>query len=163
MDKAARLASPQADFRDQLGALYLQLELFDKAVEQYDLWVAAHPGDGTLSDVLAHRCRARTLSGQKLDEALADCNRAVRLGPRTAETLDTRGLTNLRLGQYDLAIADCIEALKISPNFVWSLYGRGLAEDRMGMKVEGQADMSRTPAIAPYLAQAVRRLGVSPS
>ena len=44
----------------------------------------------------AGRCWARALTGRDLDKALADCDRALRLAPKTPEFLDSRGLVHLR-------------------------------------------------------------------
>ena len=63
-------------------------------------------------DRLNSRCWARARWGQELDEALADCNAALKLRPGTAAILDSRGLVYLRKGDFKSAIADYDAALR---------------------------------------------------
>ena len=49
----------------------------------------------------------------RLQEALADCNEALKLKPDYINALDSRGFVQLRMGKYDEAIADYDAALQI--------------------------------------------------
>jgi tetratricopeptide (TPR) repeat protein len=73
-----------------------------------------------------NRCWDRALSG-RLEDALADCDEALRLAPDDPGTLDCRGFTYLKLGRFEEAIADYDAALARNPRHPGSLYGRGLA------------------------------------
>jgi tetratricopeptide (TPR) repeat protein len=79
------------------------------------------------ADALTASCRASAISGQ-LAAALTSCNQSLALRPNDAATLDDRGLTYLKLGQYDNAIADYNAALRINPKLASSLFGRGFAK-----------------------------------
>jgi tetratricopeptide (TPR) repeat protein len=61
-------------------------------------------------------------------ELRAALNEALRLKPDVAATLDSRGLTYLKMGQWDSAIDDYSSALRFDPKLASSLYGRGLAK-----------------------------------
>jgi tetratricopeptide (TPR) repeat protein/predicted aspartyl protease len=143
-----------------VAGIYAEQGWFERSVELWDQWIAAHARDDRLPEALSGRCWARALWGRDLDKALADCDRAVRTS-RVSSFLDSRGLVHLRLGQYDLAIADYTAALKDDPRRAWSLYGRGLAELRKGDKAQGDADLKAATAIAPDLPERAKRLGIA--
>jgi tetratricopeptide (TPR) repeat protein len=84
----------------------------------------------------------------------------VRLRPRTAAFLDSRGHVRLNRGQYDLAIADYDAALQENPKLAAAMYGRGVAKARKGAKAEGEADLKAALAINPRLAQRAPRIGL---
>jgi tetratricopeptide (TPR) repeat protein len=136
--------------------------LFEDAVAQYDLWITGKPKDDDLAAALEGRCRARALWNRDLDQALADCNEAIKLRPGAAQMLDSRGLVRLRQGQFDPAISDFNEALRLQPSDAWSLYGRGLAESRKGMKAESDADIAAAAVIAPNLAARAKGYDLAP-
>ena len=77
-------------------------------------------------------CWGKATRGVALELALDECSRAVKLAPRDAAILDSRGLVNLRLGRLDAAIADYDLALSINPTLAPSLYGRAVARSRTG-------------------------------
>ena len=105
------------------------------------------------------RCRARALWGQGLDQALADCNEAMRLMPGATEYLQTRGLIYLRQGKLDAAITDFDAALKLQPKDAWSLYGRSLAERGKGETDKAATDLATATALDPRLPAAAKALG----
>ena len=144
----------------QVAAIYTATGRFDDALGHYDGWIAAHPQAENLTAALNGRCWARTLSGRDLDRALADCEAAVRRGPRTAALFDSRGLVHLRRRELDAAIADYDTALKMQPRLAWSLYGRGLAEQAKGLAGPAQADLAAATALAPNLPTMAKRYGL---
>jgi tetratricopeptide (TPR) repeat protein/predicted aspartyl protease len=163
VDKAAELAPRPADIHLRLASFYERVNLFDQAVAQFDLWISTHQDEGEMSQALAGRCRTRALAGKDLDKALNDCNRALRLGPRSAGMFDSRGMIYLRQGDYERAITDYNAALTLNPRIAWSLYGRGLARQHQGLKTESDADIAAALAIAPRLAETAQRLGITPA
>jgi len=158
-DAVDRLAAKEADVRLTLGHLYSQMNRFDRAIPQFDLWIKAHPVDSRQFIALNGRCWARGQLGEGLPQALSDCNAALRLN-KGAGTLDSRGLVELRLGDYDKAIADYDAALALAPKMAWSLYGRGIAKIRKGRAVEGQADMAAAVALDETLPALAKARGV---
>jgi tetratricopeptide (TPR) repeat protein len=87
------------------------------------------------------RCWARTIVGD-LAAALNDCNAAIQLTTDDAAPFDSRGLTYLKMGQWDSAIADYNSALRINPKLPTALYGRGLAELKKGNSAGSSSDIT---------------------
>lgn len=159
LDAASALSPNNDNMRLSLAGLYARADLFDAAVAQYDLWLAAHSGIGRDAEALSGRCRARAMSGHDLAKALDDCNRALSAASGTPVMLESRGMVELRLGDNDKAIADYTAALATQPKRVWALYGRGLAEQREGKSAEGAADIAAASAINPKLADLAKAYG----
>ena len=162
IDAVAKIVDKASDKRFEIGALYQDVDAFDEAIVQYDLWIKAHPDDSRRAAALNQRCWARAQMGHELDKALADCSTSIRLQPHVAAVLDSRGLVHLRMGDFDKAIADYDAGLALSPRMAWSLYGRGIAERRKGLGPKGDADIAAATAIDPKLADRARSLGVTP-
>jgi tetratricopeptide (TPR) repeat protein len=120
LDAAGRVVAEQADIRLQIGYLYARAGLFAEAVAQYDKWITAHDSDARVPDARNARCWARALWGRELDQALADCNAALKSRPDGAAFLDSRGLVRLRMGDLDKSIADYDASLKLQPQNAWS-------------------------------------------
>ncbi|MGH8205588.1 MAG: aspartyl protease family protein [Steroidobacteraceae bacterium] len=162
LDAAARYAPQQADIRLAIADTYRLAGLPTPAIAQYTLWIAAHRDDARLAGALNGRCRARTLAAHELDQALADCNAALRRSPGAAPFLESRGLVRLRLGRRAQSIADFDAALKQSPRRAWSLYGRGVDELRGGMKLQGQRDIAVAVALSPAAVELAGAYGITP-
>jgi tetratricopeptide (TPR) repeat protein len=149
------------DVAPVIGEAYLQAGLYERAVATYDAALAGKPIDEDQAPALFARCQARALWGQELDQALADCSRAMRLRPGGTGYLQVRGLIYLRQGKADLAIADYDAALKQDPRDAWALYGRGRAELARGDKAKGDADIAAALAVDPRLTDKLKALGLS--
>jgi tetratricopeptide (TPR) repeat protein/predicted aspartyl protease len=145
----------------QVALLYTGAGAYPEAVAAYDGWIAANPRADNLSVALNGRCWARTVWNHDLDAALADCDAALRRGPRIAMVFDSRGLTHLRRGEFDAAIADYDTALKMQPKLAWALYGRGLAERGKGQGAAAEADLSAAAALQPDLPALAKRYGLA--
>ena len=158
----AVLRAPQDDWRLSLGQGYAAAGLQDQAIGQYDQWISLHQGDGRMAQALLARCNARALLGRELDQALADCNRAIGLAPKAAEALDMRGIVRLKIGDYARALGDYDAALKAKPKDPLALYGRGLSELKLGKTVEGQSDLTAAASLQPNIAAQVKTFGLAP-
>ena len=134
--------------RLELGGLYQRVRNYPAAIVQYDDWINSHDSyDIQMPRARNARCWARALTGQGLDQALEDCNFAVRKDPKQAAFHDSRGLVYLRQGKYDKALADYDAALALNPKIAWSLYGRGLARQHLGQAAAGAADVAAATAL----------------
>lgn len=160
LDSAEKAAPKESDFQLQIGELYGRAEQFDRAIDAYDKWLAAHNDDARAATALNGRCWARAQLGQDLDKALKDCDRALRLAPKTAVILDARGLVQLRRGENEAAIADYDAALAANGRLARALYGRGLAKLRLGRSEEGKADLAAALALNPKLKELFIKRGV---
>src|SRR5262245_19043032 len=107
------------------------------------------------------RCLAHLLVSRDLQQALADCDQALRLLANDVY-LDSRGLVHLRLGNLNDAIADYDGALKVNPKLASSLYGRGIARLRKKDAARSKADIAAAMAIQSDIADVFKRYGVTP-
>jgi len=111
------------------------------------------------------RCWKHAIDGE-LDKALSDCNELLRLKPQDANTLNSRGLVQLKRGAFDDAIADYSAAIAKNAKDAKdakdadSLYGRGIARIRSGDAAGGEADISAARAIKPDIATIFAGYGV---
>lgn len=112
---------------------------------------------------LNNRCWVRAINDEDLNAALADCDTAVRIDPRSANALDSRGLVHLKRGEFQAALADYEAALALEPNRGHFLYGRGLARLRLGQAALGDADLVRAETAEPGVAQAYAGYGHIPT
>jgi tetratricopeptide (TPR) repeat protein len=104
------------------------------------------------------RCWARALAGRDLPLALKDCDAALHRD-KSASYFDSRGMVELRMGEYDRAIADYDQALALAPKMPWSLYGRGLAKHHMN-DASAQSDLDAAIAMDPQLPSRAKELGI---
>ena len=148
----------------EVAAIYADGKLFEPSVALYGRWIADNPKAESPERARALNARAwtRALWGKELDQALDDCNKALRLFPHAAALLDSRGLVLLRQGQLDASIADYNGVLRQQPKTAWSLYGRGLARLRKGMKAEGEADLKAAADVQPGIADEAKSYGLTP-
>ncbi len=118
----------------------------DLALEDFSTLIARHKDN---ADYLNTRCWFRATGGKMLQEALADCDAALKLKPDSAQVLDSRGFVRLRLGQYDGAIEDYNAALRLRPLQPTSLLGRSIAERRRGEQGAAEKDLAAARGIDP--------------
>jgi tetratricopeptide (TPR) repeat protein len=158
-DAAIRVADAADTIGVRIGADYLRAGLADDAIAEYSAWLAAHPKDDRNPAILAGRCYARGLANKELEQAMADCNAAVRASPNSV-TFENRGLIYLRMGQYDKAIADYDDSLKRQPKAAGPLYGRGLAKIKKGKADDGHADLQAAAALDPTILARARQFNL---
>jgi tetratricopeptide (TPR) repeat protein len=106
------------------------------------------------------RCYARALADRELQLAVADCNEALKLMPNDIHILDSRGLTYLKLGDFDKAIADYSAILKVNSSQATSLYGRGIAKRKKGDNQGGEIDIAAAKNLRPQVEAEFARDGV---
>ena len=92
------------------------------------------------------------MDGKDLNGALADCNESLRLQPNDGNTLNSRGLVELKLGAFDAAIADYSAAVAQNAMDADSLYARGVAKLKTDDTAGGNADIAAATAIKPDIA-----------
>ena len=163
LDAASRAAAKEADVRPQIGALYLRAGQSAGAVAQYTLWIESHPRDDVqMARMLELRCWSRGLWGQELDQALSDCDTALRSMPNSASVLDSQGLVQLRRGDYARAITATDRAVKLNSKDAWAHYIRAVAKMRKGLTSEAQADLVAATSLDANIAEHTRKLGITP-
>jgi predicted aspartyl protease/tetratricopeptide (TPR) repeat protein len=160
---AADVALPKdAEERWQLAGLYANAGQLSAAVLQYSKWIDTHERQNPHMPIFLNaRCWTRARWGQELEQALADCNAALKLRPGTAAYLDSRGLVYLRKRDFDNAITDYGEALH-HQQYPWSFYGRGIARLRSGDVRGGNADIAAATALDKNIAAEAAKYGIAP-
>jgi tetratricopeptide (TPR) repeat protein len=162
LDTAARVAAQAADARLELAHLYEAAGNREAAIGQYDLWIAAHPVDNRIPSALNGRCWARAILGHDLDQAEADCSRALRLQPGNPDINDSRALVYFKKGDLAHALHDYNAALKADAKLASSLYGRGLIEIRQGKAAQGAVDIAAAKASDAKIVNEAKRWGLNP-
>jgi tetratricopeptide (TPR) repeat protein len=95
------------------GALEEQAGKFDVALADFDKAILAEP---TNSVALRDRCRVRLALKKDLNDALADCNAALKVAPGSARAIMLRGEVYTKLGRCAEAKADLDAAVKTDPS-----------------------------------------------
>lgn len=178
LDAIDRIASPHDDVRLDVGLTYDTIGQMPAAIHQYDLWLASHGEDARLAVALDARCRALAEAGERLGEALKNCNEAIRRLRSTSvegpdqfiqihpqdnpDLLGSRGFVQLRLGEFDSAIRDYDRAVTGRPKTAEYRFARGLAELRSGRQAKGQADIAAATALEPDVAKRFAGWGLKP-
>jgi len=122
---AALAIDPRAAFANERRqqALAGRVDRFESNLALLDEALLRDPINPSL---LNNRCWLRVTNDRDLDAALADCNAAIRINPRNAAALDSRGLVHLKRGEFAEAVTDYEAALVIEPGRGHYLYGRGV-------------------------------------
>ena len=156
-----KLLVPQAHERLEMAMLYEKLGIEERALPLMNQWIAAHPKDMALSGALNNRCWARTMLNIELDQALADCDKAIDLQPAEAAFYDSRGWLQVRRSELRKARSDFDRALKLQPDGAWSLYGRGIVRRKLGEAQAGQADLEAARKLLPSIDTQTLRHGLA--
>ncbi len=118
--------------------------------------------DPNFATAYGARCWARAIGGVDLDQALVDCNRAVKLDPKEWNFLDSRAAAHLKRGDFAEAVADEDSAIAASSGHAEALYVRGLAKKHLGRQAEGAADLAAAAALDPKIADRYAKWGMAP-
>jgi len=138
---------------------YEQQKKYDLELSDWDKLVQLEPDHAAW---LNNRAWMRATHDIEPQKALDDINAALKMMPDTPSYLDTRGFTELRLGQLDAAMTDYDQALKLAPGLADSLYGRGLVKLRKGMTKDGKADLDAARKISPDIDKTFAGYGMTP-
>jgi tetratricopeptide (TPR) repeat protein len=159
LEKALTLSPKDVDSRDSLANLYLFMGRHEQGLAELERLKRDNPKLGWAFNL---SCWNRATHNIELETALKDCNVALEMLPKSAETLDSRGFTKLRLNQFDEAIADYDEALRLEPEIAASLYGRGLAKLRKGDTAGADVDLQAARKIWYLIDQDFAEYGLKP-
>jgi tetratricopeptide (TPR) repeat protein len=161
-DRAESLAPNDATVSLEIAQVFAHNGHYSEALARYGVWIAAHPRDDRIGAALADRCWIRAVMGDAPDQALSDCNGAIRDGRRTARAYEGRALAWLRLKNFDHASADFRDSLKLEPKNAHTLYGLGIAEIKRGQQAAGENDLQAALALDVATADYYKRIGLAP-
>jgi tetratricopeptide (TPR) repeat protein len=158
-DQAIKLNPRSAYAFNNRGASFQRKGDFARASADYGEVTKLQPKN---IDAWAARCWVRAAGGREVQQALSDCNEALKLKPDAPDVLDTRGFANLRLGRHDDAIRDYEAALKLDPKMPGALYGRGVAKIRKNDRTGGMADITAAKSMKSDIETEFSRYGIRP-
>lgn len=128
-----------ASERAHLARGYVRLEQGDPQAVETEIGAALAAGlDG--AEVHRVRAMARNMVGRH-EEALADCDLAVRKDPNLAAAHHTRALVLCALGRLDDAVASVTESVRVAPDRPESYWLRSAIELERGRPREAIADL----------------------
>jgi tetratricopeptide (TPR) repeat protein len=139
LDDAAKVMPDNLNIVRSRRAILEDNHRYDRAVADIDRLLAAAPAD---TELLVDRCRDRALSDQKLDMALADCQKAIGINADIDESFQWRALIYFRMGRLDDALADYDLFLKHRPNSPVGHFGRGIVQLRKRQTEDGQRELA---------------------
>lgn len=139
------------------AALQGRTAQFQAQLDQLNQAIGRDPFNASLFN---NRCWLRVINDDNLELALNDCNESIRIDPRSAAALDSRGLVHLKRGDDAAAEADYTAALAIEPESAHYLYGRGVARLRMGLSDAGHGDMAEAERLTPGIGLTYRDYGI---
>ena len=96
----------------------------------------------------------------QLEQALADCNEALRLKPNNAGAFGSSAFIYLKLRRYEAAIADFNLKLRTDPSDADALFGRGVAKSMKGDLRGGDGDIIAAQALKPDVSDYMAKLGI---
>ena len=86
----------------------------------------------------------------RLDDAIADCDEALRLKPKFGPAYENRGLARLRKGDYQQAIADSTQGIELNRLSPEGLVNRGVAYRALGEEDKALADWTAAIRVSPH-------------
>lgn len=116
-----------------------RLDQPDLASADYRIAAKLNPNDVGAQSSL---CRSLALANHDLDGALAACNAAVRLAPRSPDALSARGYLQLRRAAYAEAKKDYSAAIDLAPASPDNMFGFGLALIHLGRVKDGRGEIA---------------------
>lgn len=136
----AGMYSIRSDAEKELGRLDAAIKDSDEAIKR----------DPKNSSNWSSRCLYRAIQGTGLQQALADCNAAIRLDTEDDPgNYRVRALVEIKLKNFAAAIADCDAALKREPGWPSDLYIRSVAKRSAGDASGAAADLAAAKAKDP--------------
>lgn len=140
-DQAATLIPKGALNGLPLASLYERLGRADRSISLLDDMIALHRQDSALGNLQNARCYDQGLANVMLEQAMKDCEAAIRHDGALADYVDSRALIRLRQKDYKGAITDYDTVLAAGPSATAS-YLRGVAKLALGQSESGNADIA---------------------
>lgn len=156
-DYAISLSPNDALAYDNRGLAYEGKGEYDHATQSFDQAIKLSP-----NDAYAHNsaCWTRAILNRELVRALDLCNRALRLLPNHANTLDSRGFVYFRMRQLVQARADYDAALAVNPKIAGSFFMRGVIKQLQGDNAGAESDFATAKAIDATVVTMYAKFGV---
>jgi tetratricopeptide (TPR) repeat protein len=159
LDQAVKLKPDFADAYELRGFLRYRRSQYQLAIDDSDVALRIMPDDIA---ALNNRCWYRAVMNDSLDEALADCNRAIELRPNSSIHFGSRSFLHFRRAEFSSAVSDADAALALDSKNADALFIRGIAKRRLGQQPEGDSDIKAAQEIDSSVATKYDQWGVKP-
>jgi len=113
--------------------------------------------NGLLACIYADRANTYTKLG-RYTKAISDCERAIKLDPKSAGAYVNRGRAYRNLKQDTKAISDYTSAIELDPKCLVAYYNRGHTYWDLGQHSKAASDLLVTTEKAPQLIPAFKRI-----
>jgi len=124
---AMAVPAAQAQTREQIDWCYKGAQFpADRVIEGCTAVIEAGRISGKdLATPYYVRCEIYRRRKRDYQQALRDCDAAIRLDPRNAKAFNNRGIVYRDLRDWDRALADLNEAIPLDPKFSFAFNNRG--------------------------------------
>lgn len=157
LNEAIRLLPNAAGPYYNRGYSYFAKGQYERAIADYSEAIRLNP---RMAVAYNNRCLTRGVVGRELNDALRDCDEALKLQAGSLDARDTRGFIYLKLGDFAASIGEYDASLQVDPKRARALYGRGLAKTKSGDQTGGSADMVAAVKLAPKVGEEFSRFGL---
>jgi tetratricopeptide (TPR) repeat protein len=86
---------------------------------------------------------------RKIDDAIADYDRAIAINPKDFNAFNSRGKAWVAKGDSNRAITDFTQAIQFDPSYVEAYNNRGLSNEVLGRRTDAIADFRKAQSIDP--------------
>ena len=148
--RALEINPNQAETYNNLGALYMDMNLNGDAIANFSEAIALKPN---YFQAILNRATAYGKTKDYLG-ALLDYDRAADLRPHDTALLYNRGLTYMEFGKYESALNDLSQAIMASPNNARIYVARARCFTKMGYPADAYDDLSQAINLQPDNAMA---------
>lgn len=94
------------------------------------------------------RASAKSEMG-RYQEAVADCDRAIELYPKSVGAYHARAIAKAEMGRHEEAFADYDKAIELDPKYANAYYGRAIAKGKLGRLEEAVANYDKAIELDP--------------
>jgi tetratricopeptide (TPR) repeat protein len=138
------------------GVAYDNKEQSAQATQDFTQAITLQP-DYALA--YAGRCWVGAKQGDNLDQALADCNRALELDPTGVNALNNRGFVYLKMKKYSESVADYDLYINGDTLRATAYFGRGDAKNHLSAG-SGEEDITSARRLDPDIAAKFANWGI---
>ncbi|MBI2486341.1 MAG: tetratricopeptide repeat protein [Deltaproteobacteria bacterium] len=146
-------------------------EEFEKALKIDPFDTAAKEALKVIEAAISNKIKSKTAihlfkgiehdNKDKLDKAITEFNKAIKIDPSYAEDYFTRGTTYDTKGQCDNAISDLSKAIELNPGYAEAYNNRGITYVNKGQYDQAISDFTKAIQINPKDAEVYYNRGLS--
>jgi protein O-GlcNAc transferase len=155
ISRAIAINKRVAEYRNNLGNVYMAQKILDKAEECYIKALKLNPKYADVRNNLANVLRERG----RLEEAAGEYRKAVKLDPERPEIHNNLGMVLDALGRSAEAVEAYQEAIRLKPDFCEAYCNLAAAFKNQGKLLEALASCAKALELDPSHARSLLNLG----